>query len=505
MEGPLGMSPERIPVIVGVGQVNDRPDNLDTALDSAGLMIRAIENADRDGGGNWAAAIDTLSIVRQISCPDIADLGSVVAKGVGAQPREIAITETASGDGPILLLNRAANQIAAGEAKVVAVTGGEALRTAAQRRKADAEGKMSSGDIVRGASTRVASDLRQRYGLNAPVDVYPLYENAIRAAFGQTLSEAQAETGAIWSRFAGTAAANPDAWLRNGATADEIVTVSPANRLISFPYTKLMVANSAVNQGAGFIVTSQAEAARRGVPPERLIHVGRGAAAHEASDPLVRANYSESPSMTVSITEALRRNGVAASDLDHVEFYSCFPCIPKMARRILGWPLDKPASLVGGLTFGGGPIGNYMSHAVAAAVDALRQRGRYALLFANGGLATHNHTIVLSSQPMPDAGLPDDFDVQDFANAQRGPLPPVIEHYEGAAKIETFMVPVSRDGSLGSATIVARTSSGARTVAHAADAATLALLTDGRFEPVGTSGMIQRQGDDQIWTRAITA
>jgi hypothetical protein len=33
------------------------------------------------------------------------------------------------------------------------------------------------------------------------VDVYPLYENAGRAAYGQTLEQGQAESAEIWSLF----------------------------------------------------------------------------------------------------------------------------------------------------------------------------------------------------------------------------------------------------------------------------------------------------------------
>jgi acetyl-CoA C-acetyltransferase len=136
---------------------------------------------------------------------------------------------------------------------------------------------------------------RHRYGLVAPVDVYPLYENAGRAAYGQTLAQGQDESAQIWSQFSAVAADNPGAWLRRRVSADEIKTVSPANRPIAFPYCKLMVANSSVNQGAGFIVTSLAEAQARGIDDNRLIFVGPGAAAHEAVDVLARANYFESP------------------------------------------------------------------------------------------------------------------------------------------------------------------------------------------------------------------
>src|SRR3546814_5326581 len=86
-----------------------------------------------------------------------------------------------------------------------------------------------------------------------------------------------------------------------------------------------------------------------------------GAAAREPASILKRDRYDHSVSMETAITRTLALNAMTAGDFDHVELYSCFPCVPKMARRILGWPWDRPATVFGGLTFGGGPIANYMS------------------------------------------------------------------------------------------------------------------------------------------------
>jgi acetyl-CoA C-acetyltransferase len=76
-----------------------------------------------------------------------------------------------------------------------------------------------------------------------------------------------------------------------------------------------------------------------------------------------------------------------------------------MARRILSWPLEKRHSVYGGLTFGGGPIGNCMTHAIVTMTEKLRVAGQRGLIFANGGVATNNHCIVLTREPVP-AGLP---------------------------------------------------------------------------------------------------
>lgn len=54
----------RQPVIVGVGEVADRPEDLVRALDPADLMAHALWAADRDAGGGMIAALDRLALPR---------------------------------------------------------------------------------------------------------------------------------------------------------------------------------------------------------------------------------------------------------------------------------------------------------------------------------------------------------------------------------------------------------------------------------------------------------
>ena len=155
--------------------------------------------------------------------------------------------------------------------------------------------------------------------------------------------------------------------------------------------------------------------------------------------------------------------------------------------------------MFGGLTFGGGPIGNYMSHAVASMVEVLRREGGKGLLFANGGYATHNHAVLLSSEP-PGLAFPQDFDRQAMADVARGPVPDIAEDYQGPATVESYTVHYGRDGAPRSGVIVARTPDGARTLASvpAEDAITLAMLTGGEVEPVGKTGVIRRLADTEL-------
>ncbi|MEL0155605.1 acetyl-CoA acetyltransferase [Sphingopyxis sp.] len=483
--------PERIPVIIGVGQVNDRPADPDEGLDSLGLMVAALRVAAEDAGVPLAQ-IDSLAIVDQISFHSLGKLPEPLAAAIGASPVINYQSAAPHGDTPVRLLNEAANRIGAGEVKLAAIVGAEALRTAAGRAAKAASGEDKSYNAIRKVATRREPDYAQKHGLAAPVDVYPLYENATRAAWGQSLAEAQGESAEIWSRFSEIAAANEGAWIRKPATPADILRVDERNRPIAFPYSKLMVANSSVNQGAGFLVASLAEARRRGIPEDRLIYVGMGAAAKEPPSILRRDRYNGSVSMETSINRTLALNGMTAQDFDFVELYSCFPCVPKMARRTLGWPVDRPATVFGGLTFGGGPIANYMSHAIVSMVEKLRREGRYGFLFANGGFATDNHCIVLGKEPIAAASFPQDFDYQAEAEAKRGPVPDLVEDYAGPATIESYTIFYGRDGAPRAGVVVARTPEGRRTLAHVdvGDAAMLAFLTDGKAEPVGAAGQI---------------
>lgn len=490
----MTLDPRRIPVIVGVGQYNDRRAPGDDGMDSVELMVESALVADRDAGGGFIARCDWLGVVPQISFRDL-NPEDMVPLALGMAPH-VSPCAMASGDTPVRHLNDAANAINRGQATVCLVTGGEALRTASRRNRTSGPG----GGAFRAAAT--ASDLRRRYGLVNAADIYPLYENATRPAWGQTLAQGQAETGMIWSLMSQVAADSEGAWIRSAATSDQIIEPTADNRRIAFPYNKLMVANSSVNQGASFIVSSLAAAREAGITDDRCVYVWAGASAHESEEPLERAVWDRPPSgMRVTLERVLQANRLTIDELDRVELYSCFPCVPKMARRVLGWPADRPATVHGGLTFGGGPIANYMSHAVVATVQALRQAGKHGLLYANGGHCTHNHAIVVSRTPPPPDLLGRDYDYQTEAELARPPIPAIGDDFEGPVTLETYTVFYDRSGAPTHGVVLARAPDRTRVVAKvdSAERAAIAFLTDGHSEPVGSLGTTERRGDTLFW------
>jgi acetyl-CoA C-acetyltransferase len=299
------------------------------------------------------------------------------------------------------------------------------------------------------------------------------------------------------ARYAAIAADNPSSWLQRPYSADDVARVTSDNRLIAWPYTKLMVANPMVNQGAAVIVTSLAAALEAGVDPAAMVHVIGGTAADEPRDYLARDGYAASPAQDAVLTRAL--DLAEGRPFDAVELYSCFPCVPKMARRTLGLGADVEPTVTGGLTFFGAPLNDYMLHATAAMVRRLRSAGGTGLLYGQGEFVTKHHALVLDSTP-PDRALDQDYSVAGDAEKRRGAIPPTVLPADGMATLETATILYHRDGTVDHGVVILRTDD-ARTMAAVApdDRVTLAAITDPQRYPVGRNGTIAA-GDVPRWS-----
>jgi acetyl-CoA C-acetyltransferase len=462
-------------------------------------MLAALARAGSDAGGTALARVDTLEMVRLFSAP----MNGIVERLAAAYPGLHSAPQFVVGHGntPMLLLNRAAQRIARGEADICAITGAEAYRTE-KRLATKAAGNAGRPDMMKKNLKAITDDTNLKYGAVTPIEIYPFFENAMRAKWDQTLDQAQAESAKIWSDFSHVAAANPHAWIQRAYSPAEILAINPSNRKLNFPYSTLMVANNSVNQGAAIVLASYAKAKELGVPDDRIVFVGAGAAANESHDFRERSNYFSSPSLQATIHAVLKRNRIEASQCEHVELYSCFPCVPKHARREANFRTDIPLTVSGGLTFAGGPIRNYMMHATAAMTDKLRQSGNHGVLFGNGGYLTEAHAIVLSRTPIEGAPLADSFDVQPDADARRGEVPPFANEYLGPGQIETYTVTHSREGEPLFGTVIGRGMAGERFIcrAEAEDGDMMEFLMSGEVEPVGTSGEVVPSRDGfRVW------
>src|SRR5262249_35209741 len=219
----------------------------------ARLMATALERAAADAGVPQA-----LRQADFVGCiPPMAwsydDLPGRVAELVGAQPRE-KLEPPGGGEGPILLLDDVATRIADGELEIALLAGAECVYS---RRRARAENKKldwtpGGEGLPRfvGKMKPFANALELRHGVRQPVDMYPLYENALRAKAGRSIESHQVYVSELMARYSEVAARNPFSWFPDPRTAQEIRAIGPKNRWIGFPYPKLMNAIMEVDQGA---------------------------------------------------------------------------------------------------------------------------------------------------------------------------------------------------------------------------------------------------------------
>ncbi|KIZ36838.1 MULTISPECIES: acetyl-CoA acetyltransferase [Rhodopseudomonas] len=496
------LDPARIPVIVGIGEIADHPKDLSAGLEPLALLQEAIMRAGQDSAAALIGEVDSLDIVNFLSWR-YSDPAQQLSARLGVKPAH-AYYGPVGGESPIRFIHEAALRIARGESSVAVVCGAEAQSTAtkAQRAGVTLPWTPFAHDVPEPKrNAAFQQPIATTLGVARPITVYPLYEAASAAHWGQTPRQALAESGELWARYSEVAAHNPNAWIKRARSPDEITTPSADNRLIAWPYTKLMVANPSVNQGAAVLLTSLARAREAGIAEDRMVYLHGGASAEEPRDYLARDQFYHSHAQNAVLAAIMALVGGRA--FDAIELYSCFPVVPKMARRTLGLGADVQPTVTGGLTFFGAPLNTYMTHAACAMVRKLRDGARLGLLYGQGGFVTKHHGLVLSREPAESA-LAQDVSVQAKADAARGEVPAFVTQASGDGIVESFTLIYRGANEIEHGVVMLRTPEGARALARvpAQDAATLAHLTDMDRTPVGTHGPISTAADGVLEWRA---
>src|SRR5690606_5290113 len=148
-------------------------------------------------------------VVCEYSWPYV-DAPAALAARLGVSPARQVYGEP-GGESPVRFIHEAALRIARGECKVAVVVGAEARYSAdaATRQGVDLAWtpRDTSRKLLRGAD--YLHPVAVHHGVAAPLTVYPFYENATQAAWGQTPRQALEESATLWSRYADVAAENP--------------------------------------------------------------------------------------------------------------------------------------------------------------------------------------------------------------------------------------------------------------------------------------------------------
>src|ERR1700753_3277221 len=459
------------PVLVGYGQINYRhrgePQHPRGPRD---LMVSAAREA---ADARVLEAVDSIRVVNLLSV-HYRDPALLLGQRIGADGFSTRYSGI-GGNVPQTLVNRACADIQAGRASVVLVAGAEMWRTRTRlRANGQRLGSTEQDNAVpmpEGSDENVpmAGAGEDRIGLDRPAFIYPMFEQALRITAGEPVDEHRKRIGALWARFNEVAVHNSHAWIRKPVAAEEILQDGSTNRMISWPYTKLMNSNNMVDQSAALILTSVESATRLGIPADRRVYPYAGTDAHDTYAISERDELHRSPAIRIAGRRALELAGLGIDDMDYVDLYSCFPSAVQVAAAELGLSVDDPArplTVTGGLTFAGGPWSNYVSHSIATMAEVLTANpGRRGLITANGGYLTKHSFGVYGTEPPPA-----EFRWEDTqSEGDQEPIQTPAVEWEGVGTVESWTTPFDRDGRPEKAFLAVRTPDNRRTLALMSD------------------------------------
>ena len=468
--------PPRTPVLVGAAQLSQRAEDPSLADEPIVLMERALRLAAEDAGAPaLLARADSIRVTQGFH--DYGNPAAWLDERLGV-PNAETVLATISGTGVQQMIDDAAAGILAGRRDVVLIAGGEAERSARRLKRAGGTPERPKleappPDLVvgeRAPDWRTNPDISA--GLHGAPHLFALFEVALRHRLGLDVAAHRARMGALWSRFAAVAASNPNAWVRSAPSAEQIASPGEGNPWVSYPYTKLLVANAAVDQAAALILCSAEAARNAGVPESRWVYPVATTEAVVVRHVSERMELFEEPPLRIAGQRALELAGVEAAALDFVDLYSCFPVAVQLAAAALGLPLERPLTVTGGLTFAGGPLNSYVIHAIATTMARLRERPDATALVSSVGGFFSKHAFGIYAGRPPAAG----FRCEDLAGAVRTlPKRAYGLTYTGPARIEAYTVAHPR-GRPAHAVLAVRTPEEARSWARSGDPVLIAAL-----------------------------
>ena len=461
---------DRNPVIVGVGQFKQQLEDVSLAEEQYVLMEQALRLAADDAGApKLLTDIDRLLVIGGMwSYPDP---GRLIADAVGSSNARTFLTAM-GGNMPQATVSDCCERIAAGEMDIAAVVGGEAVYSKNKLRKLGKDLSKSGVDLEKaerfGENVSMSSQHERDKGFLMPTQIYPLFESAIRAHRKETHYEHRMRISSLWEGFNRVAAANEHAWVQTPMTAEEIMEPTADNRMVGYPYTKAMNANSFVDFGGAIIICSVAKARSLGIDSDNWVFPHSATDGHATFLFSERDNFHESPAIRVTSKRCLELADISIDNVGPMDLYSCFPSVVQITMNELGIDPERAATTTGGLSFFGGPMNSYVIHAIASTIDEIRKTGEYGFVHANGGYATKHACAVYYNKPPK--GQFRRMNVQEEIEAS--PKREVEENPIGKSVVEAYTVLHGREGPE-KALMTTLMEDGKRALASTSDAQTM--------------------------------
>jgi acetyl-CoA C-acetyltransferase len=456
------------PVLVGVGFADQRCDDPADAVESCQLMANAVEAAAADAGSRRILEqVDAIHVPQGMW--EYSDPGRLVAERVGAGKARTVL----AGIGILQqrLFCNACRAIASGESKVVVVTGGEARYRAL---RAGLTGKPAPETVQKdvmpdeqlSSSDPLWAQLEADRGLMMPVAFYAIMENALRYSRGRGMEETRDELAQLYAGFSRIAAENPHAWKRNPVSPQEIRDPIGKNKMLAYPYTKLHNSQWNVDQASALLFCAAGLAEELGIKQERWVFPLASTESNYAVPLSQRPALHRSLGAELAGSKAMALAGVDPEQIAHLDLYTCFPSAVQIFAAALGFDLDRPLTVTGGMPFAGGPLNNYVIQATARMAEVLREDpGSVGLVSCVSGILGKQGFGVWSAQPNPDG-----FQFADLTDetARRSEVLELTDGYQGPATVAGYTVVYTKDDP-SKGVVICDLPDGRRTVANSVD------------------------------------
>jgi acetyl-CoA C-acetyltransferase len=284
----------RAPCIIGVGQRTWHPEDVgDQGAPEPLVMWEEVARAaaaDAGASGDVLAAVDSAQIV-YCQTWQYDDPVARLAERLGISPR-VQYYSGIGGTTPQVLVQDQAAAILRGELDCALVLGAEALATQRACKKRGERATYSFKPAEKRSfpweapfhPAEVAHEVFQAWL------TFAIFDNARRGHLGVAPDEYRAQLGDVMAPMTKVAAANPNAWFRVERSSEELITPTPENRIVGYPYTKYMVSIMDVDMAAAVVLASHETADALGVPADQRVYL-RGWC--YATDPTYLAEHSE--------------------------------------------------------------------------------------------------------------------------------------------------------------------------------------------------------------------
>jgi acetyl-CoA C-acetyltransferase len=465
------MDKKKVPVLVGVGELVNREKTLDQ-MDPLKMMAEASRIASRDATLDNLIKVDTLYVVNCLS-RSLKNPFEGLSRELNFIPTETGYTGIGA-TAPQWFVNRAAERIYQGSSELVLICGAEAFYTNGRPQSMEKAildvlaVKRSGADPYYIGDMRIPfSHIEEQYGLVAPVVVYSILENALRAHWKISIEDHFRELCFFCAQLSEVASRNPFAWTQKARSAEEIGTVNKTNRMITFPYTKLMCSNMIVNQAAALIMTSLGKAEALGIPKDKIVFLRGSGDAEDVWLVSERPNLWASPSVRVAVNQALSQIPLSIDEVEYLDFYSCFPCAPRITREMLDISREdsRPLTITGGMPTFGGPGNNYAMHAICQMVNKLRKNPEsFGLVQALSWYISKHSAGVYSGSPGAAAWTPRNEGRVNLKGEGYQPVK-VLKEARGKGMVESYTVLYDRDGGPYEGIVIGRETSNNRFLA----------------------------------------